>query len=88
MSRSTFILLLGQLLNGICRPSEDKFSEAGSMIATKAVTPISSGGSTGLLEFLDGIALIGQECVSTKLVIVLFFFTECKSPVLLNPRLQ
>ena len=67
MSKSTLILMPGQLLNRICGPFQDKFSVAGSMIATKAMTPISSGGSTGLLYFLDEIALIGQESVSTKL---------------------
>ncbi len=51
-------------------PFEDKFSVSGSILATKAITPIFSGGSTGLLEFLDGI-LIRQECVSTKLILVL-----------------
>ena len=81
-------MLLGQLLNGICGPFEDKFSVAGSMMATMAVTPRSSGGSTGLVEFLEGIALIGQECVSTKLELVLVFFTTCKLPVLSDPTLQ
>ena len=88
MSRSTRILLLGQLLSGIYGPFEDKFSVAGSIIATMAVAPISSGGSTAILEFLDGIALIGQECVSTKLELVLVLFTICKLPVLSNPTLQ
>ncbi len=46
VSRSTHILLLGQLLKGICGVFEDKFSVAGSIIATKAVTPRSSDGST------------------------------------------
>ena len=41
----------GQLINGICGLFDDKFSVAGSMMATTAVTPISSGGSTGLVEF-------------------------------------
>ena len=68
-------MFLGQLLSGICGPFEDKFSVAGSMMATKAVTPTSSGRSTGLVEFLEGIALIGQECVSTKLVLVFVLFT-------------
>ena len=45
------------------------------MMATMAITPISSGGSTGLVGFLEGIALIRQECVSTKLALVLIFFT-------------
>jgi hypothetical protein len=53
-----------------------------------AITPISSGGSTGIVEFLEGIALIGQECVSTKLELVLVFFTTCKLPVLSDPTLQ
>ena len=88
MSKITVILFLGQLLDGICGPFEDKFSVAGSIIATKAVTPISSGGSTGLVEFLEGIALIGQECVSTKLELVLVFFTTYKLPVLSDPTLQ
>ena len=88
MSRRTRILLLGQLANGICGPFEDKFSVAGSMIATTSITPISSGGSTGLVEFLEGIASIGQECVSTKLELVLVFFTTCKLSVLSNPTLQ
>ena len=81
-------MLLGRLISGICGPFEDKFSVAGSMMATMAVTPISSGGSTGLVEFLEGIALIGQECVSTKLELVLVFFTTCKLPVLSDPTLQ
>ena len=81
-------MLLGQLLSGICGPFEDKFSVAGSMMATIAITPISSGGSTGLVEFFEGIALIGQECVSTKLGLVLVFFTTCKLPVLSDPTLQ
>ena len=88
MSKSTLILLLGQLLNGICGPFADKFSVAGSTIAIKTITPISSGGSTGLVEFLEGIALIGPECVSTKLELVLVFFTTCKLPVLSDPTLQ
>ena len=88
VSRSTRILLLGRLINGICGLCDDKFSVAGSMMATTAITPISSGGSTGLLEFLEGIALIRQECVSTKLGLVLVFFTTCKLPVLSNPTLQ
>jgi hypothetical protein len=58
------------------------------MMATTAVTPISFGGSTGFVEFLEGIALIGQECVSTKLELVLVFFTTCKLPVLSDPTLQ
>ena len=81
-------MLLGRLINGICGLFDDKFSVTGSMMATTAITPISSGGSTGLLEFLEGIALIGQECVSTKLVLVLVFFTTCKLPVLSDPTLQ
>ena len=88
MSRSTRILLLGRLINGICGLFDDEFSVAGSMMATTAVTTISSGGSTGLLEFLEGIALIGQECISTKLELVLAFFTTCKLPVLSDPTLQ
>ena len=44
------------------------------MMATTAVTPISSGG----LEFLEGIALIEQECVSTKRVLVLVCCTTFK----------
>ncbi len=67
VSRSSHILLLGQLINGICGLFDDKFLFAGSMMATTVITPISSGGSTGLVECLEGIALIGQECVSTKL---------------------
>ena len=43
------------------------------MIATKAVTPISSGGSTWLFEFLGGIALIGQGSVFTNRVLGLSF---------------
>ncbi len=74
MSRSTRILLLGRLINGICGLFDDKFSVAGSMMGTTAITPISSGGSTGLVEFLEGIALIGQECVSTKLELVSFLY--------------
>ena len=58
------------------------------MMATTAVTPISSGGSTGFVEFLEGIALIGQECVSTKLELVLVFFTTLTLPVLSDPTLQ
>ncbi len=65
-----------------------KFSVSGTMMATMAVTPISSGGSTGLVEFLEGIALIGQECVSTKLELVLVFFTTHKLSVLSDPALQ
>ena len=80
--RSTHILLLGRLHNGICVLFDDKFSVAGSMMATTAITPISSGASTDLVEFLEGIALIGQGCVSTKLELVLVFFTTCKVPVL------
>ncbi len=64
MSRSTHILLLGRLINGICGLFDDD-SVAGSMMATTAITPISSGESTGLVEFLEVLALIGQECVST-----------------------
>jgi hypothetical protein len=60
-------VLLEPLLNGICGPFEDKFSVAGSIIATKAVTLVSSGGSICLYEFLVKIALIGQGTVSTKL---------------------
>ena len=81
-------MLLGRLLSGICGPFEDIFSVADSMMATTAVTPISSGRSTGLVEFLEGIALIGQECISTKLELVLVFFTTCKLPVLSDPTLQ
>ena len=81
-------MLLGRLLNGICGPFEDTFSVTGSMMATMAITPISSDGSTGLMEFLEGIALIGQECVSTRLELVLVFFTTCKLPVLSNPTVQ
>ncbi len=80
-------MLLGRLIKEICGLFDDD-SVAGSMMATTAVTPISSGNSTGLVEFLEGIALIGQECVSTNLVLVLVCFTRCKSPVLSNPRLQ
>ena len=80
-------MLLGQLINGICGLFDDN-SVAGSMMATTAVTPISSGGSTGLVEFLEGIALIRQECVSTKLELVLVFFTTCKLPVPSDPTLQ
>ena len=69
VSRSTCILLLGQLLNKICGPFAGKFSVTGSIIATKAVTPISAGGSICLFEFLVGIALIGQGTVSTKLLL-------------------
>ena len=78
----------GQLINGICGLFDEKFSVAGSMVATTAITPIPSGGSTGLVEFLEGIALIGQECVSTKLELVLVFFTTCKLTVLFDPTLQ
>ena len=46
------------------------------MMATTSITPISFGESTGLLEFFDGIALIGQEQVSTKHVLVLVYFTN------------
>ena len=81
-------MLLGRLINEIRGLFDDEFLVAGSMMATMAVTPISSGGSTGLLEFLEGIALIGQECVSTKLELVLVFFTTCKLPVLSDPTLQ
>ncbi len=88
VSRRTRILLLGRLLNGIGGPFVGKFSVTGSIIATKAVTPISSGGTTGLLELLDAIALIRQECVSTKLVLVLIFIKTCKLPVLSNATLQ
>ena len=58
------------------------------MMTTMAITPTTSGGSTGLVEFLEEIALIGQECVSTKLELVLDFFTTCKLVVLSNPTLQ
>ncbi len=88
VSRSTCILLLVRLINGICGLFDDKFSVAGSMMATPAITPISSGGFTGLVEFLEGIAFFGQECVSTKLELVLVFFTACKLPVLSDPTLQ
>ena len=81
-------MLLELLLNGICGPFEDNFSVAGSMMAAMAITPISSGGSTDLVEFLEGIALIGQECVSTELVLVLVFSITCKLPVLSNSKLQ
>ena len=74
--------------SGICGPFDDKFSGAGSMMATVAITPISSGGSTAFVELLEGIALIRQECVSTTLVIVSVFFTTRKLPVLSNPTLQ
>jgi hypothetical protein len=88
VSRSTHILLLEGILNRICVPSEDKFSVAGSITSTEGVTPISSGVSIGLLEFLEGIALIGQGTVSTTLLLDLVFFTTCKSPVLSDPTLQ
>ncbi len=78
-------MLLGQLVKEICGLFDDKFSVAGSMMATTAVTPISSGGSTSLVEFVEGIALIGQECVSTKFEVVLVFFTTHKLPVLSDP---
>ena len=81
-------MLLGQLLDGICGLFDNKFSVAGSMMATMAITPISSRGSTGLVEFLEGIALIGQECVSTQLELVLVFFTTRKLPVLSGLTLQ
>ena len=74
-SKSTRTLLLGQLLNGICGPLEDKISVAGSMTATTAVTPISSCRSTGLVEFVGGITLARQEDVSTNCVLVLSFCT-------------
>ena len=80
-------MLLGRLVKEICGLFDDN-SVAGSMMATTAITPISSGGSTGLVEFLEGVALIGQECVSTKLVLVVVLFTTCKLPVLSNPTLQ
>ncbi len=69
-------------------PFQDKFSAAGSIIATKAIAPLSSDGSIDLLEFFDGIALIGQETVSTNLLLVLVFFATCKLPVLSDPTLQ
>ena len=81
-------MLLGRLAKEICGLFDDKFSVAGSMMATMAITPISSGGSTGLVEFLEGIALIGLEYVSTKLELVLVFFTTRKLPVLSDPTLQ
>ena len=81
-------MFLGRLINGICGLFDDKFSVAGSMMATTAVTTISSGGSTGLVKFLEGIALIGQKCVSTILVLVLVFFTTCKLSMLSDPTLQ
>ena len=81
-------MLLGRLVKEICGLFDDKFSVAGSMMVTTAVTPISSGGSTGFVEFLEGIALIGQECMSTKFVLVLVCFTTCKLPVLSDPTLQ
>ncbi len=58
------------------------------MMATTAITLISSGESTGLVGFLESIALIGQECGSTKLVLFLVFFTTCILPVLSDPTLQ
>ena len=54
------------------------------MMATTAVTPISSGGSIGLVEFLAGIALIGQECVSTELVLDLFSLQHVSYPCYLT----
>ncbi len=47
-------------------PFENEFSVTGSIMASQVATPISSGGSTSLLEIL-------QETVSTKLLLVLVF---------------
>ena len=52
---------------GFVGPLRTKVSAAGSIIATKAVTLVSSGGYICLYEFLVKIALIGQGTVSTKL---------------------